>query len=350
MNIQKELIAGLENEKEYMGDSKPVNCITPLVSVTVTTYQHKNYIKDCLESILMQEVNFPIEIIIGEDESIDGTRDICLEYAKKHPDKIRLFLRDRKTSYLYNDKGNSVMRFNGWWTRMSARGKYISMCEGDDYWTDPHKLQTQVDFLEGHNDCMLCFHRAQILREMGSRLPEFYPERKPKEFVGIEEILECNFIATASVVFRREMLREFPDWMYRFVFADWAINLFCAQYGKIGYIDRVMSVYRVHPGGIWTSQYTSVGGRLNADTKILEFYEAAANYLDKKYRHIVDRRLIDLCSTIARTYCQLGQKQKALECLKRIIGVILKSTGISLKQRSKFVIKAVKLALRIALT
>jgi len=137
MDIQAEIERRFKLQTEYLGESKPVNKITPLVSVSVATYQHAPYIRECLDSILNQETNFPFEIIIGEDESVDGTREICIEYAEKFPDKIRLFLRDREISHLKDENGKLIKRLNGIFTfgLMSSRGKYIALCEGDDYWT-----------------------------------------------------------------------------------------------------------------------------------------------------------------------------------------------------------------------
>jgi len=118
----------------------------PVVSVCVQTYQHVNYIKDCLDGILMQKTTFPSEILLGEDASTDGTREVCIEYAEKYPKKIRLFLHHRKNNIKIN--GSPTGRFNFLYNLYSARGKYIAICEGDDYWTDPYKLQKQVDFLD----------------------------------------------------------------------------------------------------------------------------------------------------------------------------------------------------------
>ena len=160
LNLDKLYEEGFNPDEEYLGREKEVNKIEPLVSVCTATYQHAEYIEECIEGILIQKTDFPFEIIIGEDESDDGTREICKNYAEKYPDKIRLFLRDRKSSCIFNDQGNRINGFNGKWTRKSARGKYIALCEGDDYWTDPLKLQKQVDFLEEnseyglvHTDC-----------------------------------------------------------------------------------------------------------------------------------------------------------------------------------------------------
>ena len=133
---------GVQKVKKYPNrvDAKP------LVSICVVTYNHQNYIKQCLDGVLMQECNFEYEVLLGEDNSTDTTRKLCIEYAERFPDKIRLFLHDRSNVIYIN--GKPTGRFNFIYNLKQAKGKYIALCEGDDYWTDPTKLQKQVDFLE----------------------------------------------------------------------------------------------------------------------------------------------------------------------------------------------------------
>ena len=116
----------------------------PLVSVCVQTYQHVDYIEDCLEGILMQETSFSYEILLGEDASTDSTRNICIEYAERYPDKIRLFLHSRENNIEIG--GQPTGRFNYLYNLYNANGKYIALCEGDDYWTDSLKLQKFLNF------------------------------------------------------------------------------------------------------------------------------------------------------------------------------------------------------------
>lgn len=117
-----------------------------IVSVCIQTYNHERFIGKCIDSVLMQKTTFPFEILLGEDESIDDTRKICTEYAIKYPNKIRLFLHSRKNTIFIN--GVATGRFNINYNLKNSNGKYIALCEGDDYWTDPLKLQKQVDFLD----------------------------------------------------------------------------------------------------------------------------------------------------------------------------------------------------------
>ena len=137
----------------------------PLVSICVQTYQHAPYIAECLEGLLKQKTTFPYEIILGEDESNDGTRDICKAYAKKYPEIIRLFLRRREDVIYIN--GNATGRYNFIQNLRTARGKYIALCEGDDYWTDPLKLQKQVIFLENIYPMLAYFIKlAYLIRQI----------------------------------------------------------------------------------------------------------------------------------------------------------------------------------------
>ena len=123
----------------------------PLVSIVTITYNHEPYIRKCIEGVLMQQINFPIEFIIAEDCSTDGTLAICKEYAEKYPELIRLITSENNVGAIANER--RAMK--------AAKGKYIAFCEGDDYWTDSLKLQKQVDFLEKNLEYSVCFHRCK---------------------------------------------------------------------------------------------------------------------------------------------------------------------------------------------
>lgn len=238
-------------QKEYLGDNKLVNQINPLVSITVATYQHVDYIKQCLDGILMQKTNFLYEVIIGEDGSIDGTQEICKEYARKYPDKIRLFIRDRKLSQFVTDN-SEVIRFNGIWNRMSARGKYIAWCEGDDYWTAPYKLQKQVDFLESHPDYVMCSHRFDKYWQENGVLEE----DADKDFKGADYDLQ-NLIGgkwltqTLTVMYRRSAL-DLKQYERYGMSMDIILFYELLKHGKGYCFPEAMGVYRYHNGGVWS--------------------------------------------------------------------------------------------------
>lgn len=241
--VEKALQERFLLQKEYLGDNKPVNQIIPLVSVTVATYQHVNYIKECLDGILMQKTDFSYEIILGEDGSIDGTQEICKEYAEKFPDRIRLFIRDRNLSQ-YKGSDGKITRFNGIWNRMSSRGKYIAWCEGDDYWIDSLKLQKQVDFLESRPEYGLCYAKA---RSYDQRTGKF--KRVIGSYcAGFVEFLEGKAsIPALTVMYRAEYLKGYYDFVdgKRWMMGDAPLWLYIAYNSKIYFFDEVVAVYRV---------------------------------------------------------------------------------------------------------
>jgi glycosyltransferase involved in cell wall biosynthesis len=238
-------------EEEFLGNDKPVNRVEPLVSVVVPTYQHQAYVGQCLDSILMQQTSFPYEIILGEDESSDGTRDVCVAYARAHPDRIRLFLRSRARS-VYS-AGAITRSANGIWCRRSARGEFVALCEGDDYWIAHDKLQKQVDFLEAHPDCSLSFHNALRLEQGAAEVTRPVYEKEMQAFYDAADVLAGNFVYTAAVMYRRAALPDpLPAWYYRMPFLDWPTFILIAQKGRLGYLGETMSVYRVHAGGSWS--------------------------------------------------------------------------------------------------
>lgn len=225
-------------------------CETPLVSVCIQTYQHVSYIRQCLDSILMQQTDFPFEVLLGEDASTDGTREVCIEYANLYPNKIRLFLHHRANNIYIG--GQPTGRFNFLYNIHSARGKYIALCEGDDYWTDSLKLQKQVDFLEHHKEYNLCFHKVQRIQKgkdeyVVKDVPTCYYDGK-----FIDLIRTYNFISTPSMVFRNNI--EIPNWFSKLPFGDLGIVFLLSRKGKMQAMNDVMAVYRLHNEGLWSGK------------------------------------------------------------------------------------------------
>ncbi|MBR9847110.1 MAG: glycosyltransferase [Algicola sp.] len=217
-----------------------------LLSISVTTYNHEAYIEQCLDSLLMQKTNFQYEIILGEDDSSDATRHICQRYANTYPDKIRLFLRSRKDVIYIN--GNPTGRFNFIENLKAAKGKYIALCEGDDYWTDPLKLQKQVDFLENNLNFSYCGSSYQELQK-----DIFRKVLLQKEVYSFEDVINKNVICTASLMFRTECLNNLPSIFTAIPAADWYLQLHCLQNKKAYVFSEEMVVYRKHGSSIWSS-------------------------------------------------------------------------------------------------
>lgn len=244
------------NFKEFLGQYQKVQVEQfthqvsekPLLSVCVQTYQHVNFIKQCLDGILMQETNFDFEILLGEDASTDGTREICTDYAQKHPDKIRLFLHHRENNIAIGWQPTG--RFNLMYNLFSANGKYIALCEGDDYWTDPLKLQKQVDFLEANEGYVACYHSCSVVDENGTLI------RKDKwntyKNHNSEDLLHGNgHLITSTVMYRN--LINFPIESMKVKNADTVLWHLLGFHGAAKFIDTIApSMYRIHGGGIWS--------------------------------------------------------------------------------------------------
>jgi len=222
------------------------------VTVSLITYNHAPFIAQAIESVLMQQTSFDFELLIGEDDSSDGTRQIVTGYQAKYPARIRLFLNDRKNVICVNGKPTGLWNFAN--NIRNSHGEYIALLDGDDYWASPLKLQKQVDFLEHNRDCALCFHNVRILDEADPGCQELHHPNPMRAKYDIEDVLRGNFLHTCSVVFRSRLLKDLPSWFFKCPMGDWPLHVLNAQHGRIGYLDEVMAVYRKHGQGVWSSQ------------------------------------------------------------------------------------------------
>lgn len=213
------------------------------VTVLIVTYNHEKYIAQALDGVLMQETDFEYEIVVIEDCSTDATREILRAYQAQYPAKIRLRLATR------NQCSNKafVEEFQ------ASSSSYVAILDGDDYWISPKKLQKQVEFLRAHPECVLCFHNAKKVYE-DQRLPISYNPPDQKTFSGLEDIWQGCFIASPTPMFRKNVLRELPQWYSNLPFGDWPLHILYAEHGKIGYIDEILAVHRIHSGGVWSKQ------------------------------------------------------------------------------------------------
>lgn len=271
------------------------------VSVLVMTYNHINFIKQALESILMQEVDFDYEIVISEDFSTDGTREIVINYQEKFPQKIRLLLSEK------NLHSNEVVARG----ITACRGEYVALLDGDDYWTSPQKLQHQVNFLDKHPECSMCFHNATAFYEDGSKEPWNWTAENQKEFSTLEDIWLGNFIATCSTVFRNRIFGEVPAWYSFFPITDWPLHILNAEQGKIGYINENMGAYRLHRGGDYSL--------LSQDQKLrttFTFYHLMNYNLGFRHNKFIKIALSNYFYEWAEEYEKRGDLERARACLK----------------------------------
>lgn len=212
--------------------------ILPMLSVCIITYNQEKYIAQTLDGILMQQTNFNVEVVIGEDCSTDNTKNIILQYAAQYPGKIKLLSRTQ----------NFGVRKNFEQTLLACTGKYIAICEGDDYWTDNNKLQKQVDFLEANEDYKICFHNTAIVYEDTGKTDNANKPDQPAT-TSMIDLIDHWYMMTCSMVFRNEV-KVFPKWFTKAFNTDYALQmLIVGNGGKIGYLPDVMAVYRKHSEG-----------------------------------------------------------------------------------------------------
>lgn len=217
-----------------------------LVSISCITYNHAPFIRACLDGFLMQKTSFPFEIIIHDDASTDGTKEIIEEYVTKYPDIIFPMFQE-ENQYSKGVRG-MMAKFNF----PRSKGKYIALCEGDDYWTDPLKLQKQVDFLDANEGYSGCFHYTQTIQENGE-LGKMYGDHKNKlDFDAESTFSKLSLFHTSSFVFLKSAL-ELPIWLSKVVSGDMAIFSIIAAKGNLKCLPEVMSIYRKHSGGVTNS-------------------------------------------------------------------------------------------------
>jgi glycosyltransferase involved in cell wall biosynthesis/GNAT superfamily N-acetyltransferase len=222
------IIDGAKNTDSWFMKLKNMNK-KPLVSICMITYNHENLIAQAIEGVVMQKTNFPIELIIGEDCSTDNTRKICLEYKEKFPDIIKLLL----------PKKNLGMQQNVVATLTACTGKYIALCEGDDYWTDPLKLQRQVDFLEANHDVILSSENG-LVKNLTINTSYLFNKETQEHYYTAYELLEYRKFPTASVVFRNKYKEEICSIKY---LADTVLWVFLSTKGLVHYNSVASSVY-----------------------------------------------------------------------------------------------------------
>jgi len=240
-----ECVAGPPNpkvEKDIIRLWPELNA-NPLVSIICHTYQHKNYIRDAINGFLMQETTFPFEIIIRDDASSDGTREIVEEYASKYPKIIKAIL-ENTNQYSKGIKPSSI-------TFSIAKGKYIAMCEGDDYWTDKKKLSVQAAFLEENDAYVIAYHDAVIVNSDGSVESESLLGVNKVDYSKNELVISAT-VPTLTRFFRN-VVNEFPHEMGNVVSGDTFLISLLSNYGGAKYLDGIEpAVYRRHAGGIWS--------------------------------------------------------------------------------------------------
>ena len=256
----------------------------PLVDIIMPTYNHEKFIAKAMDSVLAQQTGFAYRLMVGDDCSTDETQSIVRHYAEKYPGKIEYLFSPVNLGALHRDRISVKLLYQ-------CTAKYVAILEGDDYWSDPYKLQKQVDFLERRTECSICFHNAEMFYEDGSQPSERLRPTDQKEISKVEDVLAGMVPIPCTVMFRNNLLGELPECFYDVTNADWMLWVLLAEHGDIGYINEVMAAYRMHAGGMWS--------RLTAQQRVKEHihtYKTINEHLNFKY----DRMISEIITALPR--------------------------------------------------
>jgi glycosyltransferase involved in cell wall biosynthesis len=243
------------------------------ISVFLITFNQAQFVAEALESVLMQQATFDYEVVIADDCSTDGTIEILKDYHKRHPKRIKLILHQK----------NVGMARNALEVLESCAGEYVACLEGNDYWTDPRKLQRQADYLDHHTGCALCHHSVEhVLWPGESRIRHFPPVRYRDRSDG-RDLAIFNYIQTCSVMFRRTWLPVLGPQFHELNLGNWPLFILLSQRGWIGFLEETMAHYRVRPNKRWNRH--SAGDKIRAMEKmawyLLERVEGSAKEIWK---------------------------------------------------------------------
>ncbi|MFZ6034775.1 MAG: FkbM family methyltransferase [Patescibacteria group bacterium] len=309
----------IESKKEHNKGIKMIRK-KPILTVFCLTYNHDKYIAQALESFVMQKTDFDFEILIHDDASTDNTVKIIREFQKKYPNKIKAII-ETENQFSKKDADCSIKK-----ALKSIKTKYIAVCEGDDYWTGERKLQLQVDFLEKNKTHNICFHPVRLFYEQGDGKERIYPDYPDLKEFSIAELLKRNYIATSSVMYRRISYEKMSR--KNFMPNDWYLSLFHARSGKIGFINKIMSVYRRHNDGIWWNIHKNPQEHFNKFGKyqLQMLLELLKLFIDKDHKEIVLKNANELIMQINDGAKNISHELKELDKFKKPIIPVCLST------------------------
>jgi len=274
------------------------------VSVLIKAYNHERFIARAVDSVLAQHTDFPFEIIVGEDCSTDGTRDVLLGLRDRHPDRIRLLFRARNLGNIRNLTD----------TLGACRGAYVALLDGDDFWTSANKLQTQAAYLDANPSFSSCAHNALMVDESAqSALGPYCPWQQSRA-ITLRRMLISDPVPTSSVMFRRGLFGEFPRWYYTVMMGDWPLHVLNLAHGDMWYDGSVSACHRVHSGGLWSGA-EPVRRRMAR----IEIYERLNEELGFVHDRLIRDRIARQYLALAEHYADTGDAVRGLEYLRRAV-------------------------------
>ena len=266
------------------------------VSVLMITYNHQNYISDAINGILTQKTDFEFELIIANDCSTDKTNDVIKDFMNKHP-------KGNLIKYICHEK-NIGMRLNYISAAKICKGKYVAPCEGDDYWTDPHKLEKQVKFLDMSEEYSMCFTNSSIVDEDNNIKKTNRVDENNRKDITQAEILNGFVPPTNTVLYRNSFLQKIISDFPNIINGDYYISILMANYGIIGYIDNNTAAYRLHEGSSWS--------KLEEDKRRIEYTRTLMS-LKGRIKQPNEKILFDMINSNLSNLRELMEKEEYTE-------------------------------------
>lgn len=266
----------------------------PRLSVFMVTFEQELFVAEAIESVLAQDFG-DWELVLGDDRSQDGTLEIARSFEARDPARIRIL----------PDAGHLGGRENFLRTMGACRGEYAAWLDGDDYWTSSTKLRRQVELLDAHPDCSACFHASVDVDPEGRPMGRpYYPPGRKRRYTSFD-LARGNVANSCSVVFRRGVFGDFPDWFREAPVGDWPLLVLCSRHGDLGYLDEVLSAHRNHPRGVWVRR--SAAQRIQSKMRTRELL---LRHLGPEYEGAIEAGQARDHLKLAREYRREGEWER----------------------------------------
>lgn len=276
-----------------------------MVSVCCAAYNHEKYIRDALDGFVMQKTNFKFEVLIHDDASTDSTADIIREYEKKYPDII-------KPMYQKENQYSKGIHITNTYQIPRAQGKYIALCEGDDYWTDPLKLQKQFDAMEKNPIINICAHRAVMVKEETKEAISEVAPANSDTVLSVEQVIvgEGGYVVTSSLFFKKNLFTNVPGFRKTFMI-DYTLQIYGALSGGMLYLNDSMSAYRIRMSDSWTSEtMKNKEKRINFWKRSIEMRNMLNKETEYKYNEAIETANVNAQIMIFRITGQYKEIKK----------------------------------------
>ena len=276
-----------------------------LVTIASTTFNMEAYVAEALDSWLAQKTSFPFDIVISDDGSTDRTCDVVRSYAERYPN-IRLI------SSGHIGKMPNFIR-----SLKESKGKYVALCDGDDYWIDPYKLQKQFDFMESHPEFSECFTNSYVLDTVTGKKKiaktQIWDEATTEGLLKHrdDDNVQMSPGHTSTFFYRNQFLEEYPEWMYGDVMTDFPLYMLMSKYGKAKFINDITSVYRHRPEGVSSKNYSFEKGT----RRRIFVYKNVNRDFDYRYRRIINPIISDYYFNLGKRQYKTGHKVKGIRSI-----------------------------------